>query len=87
MSNRIMDEAGICVCPVCGSKRITQVLQTALIKMIDANTQKPINPCTGRRYLSNRDKAAAYDMAAGDGIGCYFYECRKCGWKSELTVE
>lgn len=78
---------GTYICPECGSKRITEISQNVLIKMNDANTGKLINPKTGERYMSNRDKAFAYDNASGDGIGCWYYECRKCGWKSDLLAE
>lgn len=87
MSEEIINSDGMFVCPDCGSKRITECLQAALLKMSDANTNKTINPYTGKRYMSNRDKAMAYDAATGDGVGCWFYECRNCGWKSKLYVE
>lgn len=87
MGQEIMNEDGIQVCPDCGSKRITLVLQAALLKMSDANTGRTINPYTGERRMSNRDKAKAYDAATGDGVGCWFYICRRCGWKSEMLTE
>lgn len=87
MSKEIINEDGIILCPECGSRRVTEILQASLSKMCDANTRKIINPYTGKRYMSNRDKAMAYDAAAGDGIGCWFYECRRCGWESEIHVE
>lgn len=87
MSKEIINEGGIFICPDCGSKRITLTLQAALIKANDANTGKTINPHTGERRMSNRDKAMAYDAATGDGVGSWFYKCRKCGWKSELLTE
>lgn len=87
MSGEIINRDGIFACPDCGSKRITEILQAALVKMSDANTDRTINPYTGKRYMSNRDKAVAYDAAGPDGVGCWFYECRRCGWKSKLYVE
>ena len=85
MLNNVMEKDGIYICPECGSKRITEVSQNALIKMINVNTGKLINPITGN-YMSNRDKAREYDNASSDGIGCWYYECRRCGWKSELLT-
>lgn len=74
-------------CPECGSQRITEVSQNVIIKMADINTGKLINPYTGKAAMSNREKALAYDAASGEGVGCWFHECRKCGWKSELMTE
>ena len=83
----LLEEEGIYICPECRSKRITEVTQNALIKMTDVNTKKTLNPITNKRYMSNRDKAIAYDAASIDGVGCWYYECRKCGWQSKLMVE
>lgn len=55
--------------------------------MKNVNGGGTINPESGRHYMSNRDKALAYDNACLDGIGCWYYECRKCGWRSDLLVE
>lgn len=74
-------------CPECGSMRITEVSQCVLIKMCNVNTGHLINPITGKGYMSNKQKAGAYDNATGDGVGCWFYECRKCGWRSGLLTE
>lgn len=87
MSKEIINEDGLLLCPECRSRRVTEILQASLVRMCDVNTRKIINPYTGKRYMSNRDKAMAYDEATGDSIGCCFYECRKCGWKSEIIVE
>lgn len=87
MLNNVIRINGIYICPECNSKMITEVSRNALIKMINANTGKLINPITGKSYMSNRDKAREYDNASSDGIGCWYYECRRCGWKSELLVE
>ena len=75
------------VCPECGSTKITTVTQNALIKMRDLNSGAVINPYTGKKYMSNRDKAKAYDTASTDGVGCWYHECRKCSWKSPLFTE
>lgn len=83
----ILVKDGFYTCPECGSRRITEISQNILLKKMDANTQKLINPETGRRYFSNRDKAQAYDNASPEGIGCWHYECRKCGWKSGLVCQ
>lgn len=45
---------------------------------------------TDRAYkgrLKKLQQDTAYDKASGDGIGCWFYECRKCRWRSEITTE
>lgn len=78
---------GVYRCPFCGSKRITEISQNVLIKKADVNTSKQINPFTGKHYVSNRIKALLYDSAIIDGVGCWYYECRKCGWKSNLFAE
>ncbi len=78
---------GVYICPECGGRRITEISQNVLIKAKNINGGAEINPYTGRHYMSNRDKAFAYDKASIDGIGCWYYECRKCGWKSDLLTE
>lgn len=55
--------------------------------MTNVNTGKLINPETGKSFVSNKYKAFMYDNATSDGVGCWYYECRNCGWKSELLVE
>lgn len=87
MSKKIIIRDEVYICPECGNKRITEITQNALIKMKNVNGGGTINPKSGRHYMSNRDKALAYDNACLDGIGCWYYECRKCGWKSDLLVE
>lgn len=83
----IIIENGIYYCPECNSKRITIHEQCVLQKDVNINTRKILNPRTGKSYMSNQQKAYEYDHAITDGIGCWYYECRKCGWKSELLVE
>ena len=87
MSKNVIVKDGIYICPECGSKRITEVSQNVIIKMTNINTGKLINPYTGKSYISNKDKARWYDNAGVDGVGCWYYECRKCGWKSDLLTE
>lgn len=87
MSGGLIVENGIYRCPECHSKKITEVSQNVLIKMINLNTGKLINPETGKCFVSNKYKAFVYDSASSDGVGCWYYECRNCGWKSELLVE
>lgn len=87
MSKKIIIRDEVYICPECGSKRITEITQNTLIKMKNVNGGAAINPGTGKHYMSNRDKAFAYDNASLDGIGCWYYKCRKCGWKSEILVE
>lgn len=83
----VIRENDIYICPNCGSRKITEISQNVLIKYTNANTGKLINPYTGKGYMSNRDKADEYDRASTDGVGCWYYECRRCGWKSSMLVE
>jgi len=83
----VVKENGVYSCPVCGSKRITEHSQCTLQKANNINTGKIINPNNGKGYMSNRQKANAYDHASIDGVGCWYYECRKCEWNGELLVE
>jgi predicted RNA-binding Zn-ribbon protein involved in translation (DUF1610 family) len=64
-------------CPVCGSKKITMNMSAVLNKQTDANPYR----------MSNKEKALAYNSASTEGVGCWNYECRKCGWISETLVE
>ena len=48
MGKEPINEDGIFICPECMSKRITLILQATVLKMCDANTQKIINPHTGK---------------------------------------
>lgn len=76
-------------CPVCGSTRITRNEQRNLEVKVNLSTEKPFSIRNGRiRPMTNREKAAAFDYAdlAGGG-GCWSFECRKCGWHSELFTE
>lgn len=76
-------------CPVCKSTRITRNEQRNLQVNVNLSTEKPFYMKKGRmKYLSNREKAIAFDTAdlAGGG-GCWSYECRACGWYSELFHE
>lgn len=54
MSKKIINEDGILLCPECGSRRVTEILQASLLKMCDANTRKIINPYTGKRFKEIR---------------------------------
>lgn len=76
-----------CYCPVCGSTRILRREQCCLYKVYKENTGKQLNPKTLKRQMSNREKAWQYDFASTDGVGCWTYECSKCGWTSEVFRE
>lgn len=78
---------GTYFCPKCNSKRITLNQQCVIQKVININTGRTLNPRTNESYMSNREKAYEYDMASTDGVGCWYYECRKCGWASDILVE
>lgn len=84
----VIIENGIYKCPECGSKRVTERLSASLVKSKDANTGRYINIITNKPYkMSNREKANEYDRASAEGIGCWNYECRKCGWISETLFD
>lgn len=83
----LIEKEGKYYCPACGSNRIMEVSQNTLIKRTNLNTGKLINPNTGKTGMSNREKALEYDCASNDGIGCWYHECRKCGWTSEMYTE
>lgn len=84
----VVENAGIYSCPICGSKKITTHIQAALMKHEDVNTGKEVDEYKNKiRKLSNREKAAAYDRASSDGVGCWYFSCRKCGWESKIYTE
>lgn len=84
--NEIIIQDDVMRCPICGSKKITEVSQNVLIKNIDANTHKEISSW-GKKYVSNKEKAVAYDRASTEGVGCWHFDCRECNWMSKLYVE
>lgn len=76
-------------CPVCSSTRITRHEQRNLEVKVNLSTEKPFCMKNGRmRPLSKHEKALAFDRAdlAGGG-GCWSYECRTCGWHSDVFTE
>lgn len=83
----ILCENGVYRCPVCGSKRILTHYQAIVQKVCDTNANRDLNPYTLKSYMSNRQKAHCYDCATGEGVGCWSYECRKCGWESDVCTE
>lgn len=85
--SEIIEEDGKYICPKCGSKRILINEQCILQKVIDANSEKMLNPHTLKNRMSNREKAHEYDRATTDGAGCWCYECKKCGWISKMYTE
>lgn len=87
MSKDLVEKNGICYCPICNSKKISECVQAVINKENDYNTRKIINPSTGLSKMTNKEKAAAYDDASGEGVGCWYFKCRKCGWNSELYTE
>lgn len=78
---------GVYFCPKCNSKSILLHQQCIIQKVQNINTGKTLNPRTNKSYMSNREKAHEYDMASTDGVGCWNYECKKCGWISDIFVE
>lgn len=86
--SKVVENDGVYSCPFCGSKKINLCTQAALMKTEDANTGKEVDECANKiRKLTNREKAIAYDNASTDGVGCWHYTCRKCGWVSEIYRE
>mgnify|MGYP001049026294 CR=1 FL=1 len=83
----IIEEDGKYICPKCGSKRILLNEQCVLQKVTNANSGKLLNPYTLKARMSNREKAFEYDNASVDGVGCWYYECGKCGWTSQPYTE
>lgn len=75
------------ICPKCKSKRILLNEQCVLQKVSNANSRKLLNPRTLKAHMSSREKAGCYDNASTDGVGCWYYECRKCGWTSKIYTE
>ena len=76
-----------CCCPVCGSKKILRMEQCVVYKVYSENTGAQLNPHTLKSYMSNREKALEYDNASPEGVGCWNYQCTRCGWQSEIFVE
>lgn len=85
--NDVICENGVYMCPKCNSKRITLHSQCMINKLENINTGKIIDPVTKKPGMSNRKKAQYYDMASPEGLGCWSYECRKCGWNSDVFTE
>lgn len=58
------------------------------MKTEDANTGKEVDERTNKiKKLTNRKKVIAYNNASTDGVGCWHYSCRKCGWVSKVYTE
>ena len=87
MSKELIEKNGVGYCPECHSKKISEFVQAVINKENDYNTRKIVNPNTGTFKMTNKEKADAYDNACGEGVGCWYFKCRKCGWNSELYTE
>lgn len=76
-------------CPKCGGTRITIHEQRNLQVDRNLSSGKAIKLCDGKvKPMSKMEKASAFDSAdTSGGGGCWSYECRKCGWKSEMYTE
>lgn len=76
-------------CPECKSTRITRHEQRNLQVDTNLSSGKVFVIRKGKmKSMSNRDKANAFDSAdMSGGGGCWSYECRKCGWRSETFTE
>lgn len=84
----IVDGEGNC-CPECGSLKITVHEQRNLQVDINLITGKAFKIKNGKmKQLTNKEKAIGFDGADSvGGGGCWSYECRKCGWTSEVFHE
>lgn len=86
--SKVVENEGVYSCPLCGSKKINLCSQTVLMKTEDANTGKEVDEHINKiRKLTNREKAMEYDNATTDGVGYWYYSCRKCGWMSDIYTE
>ena len=84
----VVENDGVYSCPFCGSNKINLCSQTVLMKTEDANTGKEVDERTNKiKKLTNREKVIAYNNASTDGVGCWYYSCRKCGWVSKVYTE
>ena len=77
-------------CPLCGSIKISEIHTIPVEVEVDRKTRKTIYRRLGKiEYRpSNRMLAARYMRlleTGGEDI-CWYFSCRKCGWKSELFV-
>lgn len=74
-------------CPKCGSVKISIISQFPIIVEKDLKTGNEIirNKAGERIKQSNRLLARIYKKAQYDAQ-CWNYECRKCGWLSEMFV-
>lgn len=84
----IIDGEGNC-CPECGSLRITVHEQRNLFVDRNLSSGRVFVIKKGKMMnMTNRDKVIAFDCAdMSRGGGCWLYECRKCGWISEMYTE
>ena len=88
-SKKAIDEygEGNC-CPLCSSMKISVKNQYPLIIETDLKSQKQIVfDFEGKRiyHLTNK-LLAMLDSNAQHDKQCWYYECRKCGWKSKIFV-
>lgn len=85
---RLFIKTGYIIAQFAEAKKITVNTSATLSKSEDVNTGKYIDILKNKPYrMSNREKAAEYDRASAEGVGCWNYECRKCGWISETLTE
>ncbi len=74
-------------CPECGSLKISVNYQFPLFVEMDLNSRNEIfKDADGKRIKqTNRLLARRYKNSQLDAQ-CWNYECRKCGWISEMFV-
>lgn len=76
-------------CPKCGSKRIVETDQYPMHVEYDLKTGKEIfRDDKGKRiYKPSNSLIASYWKAMQFDAQCWWYECSKCGWRSELFTQ
>lgn len=80
-------EEGNC-CPVCGSSKVVLHMSFPLYVDYDMRGKQIIKDHRGKRIYrpSNKLLADEYKSAMFD-YQWAFYECKKCGWKSETYTQ
>ena len=75
-------------CPESGSSKVVLYIQFPLVAEFDTKGREIIKDYKGRRIYkpSNKMMAALYKSGLGSEFQCASYECKKCGWISEMYV-
>ena len=54
MNETVIIRDGVYICPVCGSKRITEAMQAVILKKAKAHTSTIISTITNKHYMIQR---------------------------------